>query len=128
MAINMAIGIHFIALLKMKRFLYFGDHFGSIDHNGASRVSKFTETTYQQYYFMLLFIRLMVWNLWGHLYMLRYFLCILYMYSTYFLLFSIQSVNLLFFHILQCRCVLRTCGTWKIANNYDNFELLRCVW
>ncbi len=32
-----------LQLLKMKTFLYFGDRFGSIDHNGASRVSKFTE-------------------------------------------------------------------------------------
>ena len=30
-----------------------GDRFGSIGHNGASRVSKFTEKTDQLYYFML---------------------------------------------------------------------------
>ncbi len=42
MGIDMAYS--FLQLLKMKRFFYIGDGFGSIDHNGASRVSKFTYT------------------------------------------------------------------------------------
>ena len=37
----------------MKRFLYFGGRFGSIDHKGPSRVSKLTDKTDQQYYLML---------------------------------------------------------------------------
>ena len=72
MAINMAHSL--LQRLKMKTILYVDDRFGSIDHNGASRVSKFIENTDQQYYFMLLCIRLMVWNFWGHLGMLRCFL------------------------------------------------------
>ena len=56
----------------MKIFLYNGDHFGSIDHNGASEVSKFTEKD-QQYYFMLSCIRLLNGlELMGHLGMLCY--------------------------------------------------------
>ena len=50
MAINMAYSL--LQLLKMVKFLYIAYRFGSIDHNGASRVSKFTEKTDQQYYFM----------------------------------------------------------------------------
>ena len=63
MTINMACSL--LQLLKIKRFFYNGDRFSSIDQNGASRVSKFTEKTEQRYYFMLLCIWLMVWNLWG---------------------------------------------------------------
>ena len=62
MAINMAYSL--VQILKMKRFLYNVNRFGKIDHNEASRVSKFTEKkthknkqTDQQYYFMLSGIR-----------------------------------------------------------------------
>ena len=41
MAINMAYGL--LQLLKMKRLVYIWDRFGSIDHNGASRVSTLTK-------------------------------------------------------------------------------------
>ncbi len=37
---NMAYDL--LQLLKTRRFLYIGSRFGSIDHNGASKVSKFS--------------------------------------------------------------------------------------
>ncbi len=71
MTLNMAYSL--LPLLKIKLFFVQWDRFGNIDHNGASRVSKFTEKTDKQYYLMLPCIRLIVWNLRGHLCMLRDF-------------------------------------------------------
>ncbi len=78
LAINMTV---YLQLFKMKSFFVYWDRFGSIDHNRASKVSKFTKTNKQTKNrpIILFYAFVHVGNgleLTGHLGMLHYFLCV----------------------------------------------------